>query len=183
MWPGGHLAFGYVLYSLGTRARTRAPPTDLNALALAVGTQFPDLVDKPLAWWVGILPGGRTLAHSLVVMLPLLAVLALLARRVGHTPQVTAFGIGYGSHLVGDALGPLLVGSYSELAFFLWPLTPTVIYDSEPSFVWHFASISLTPMFIAELGLGIGVVGLWLVDGSPGIGTLRKLVRRDENPK
>ena len=183
MWPWGHLAFGYVLYSLGTRARTRAPPTDLNTIALAAGTQFPDLVDKPLAWWVGILPGGRTLAHSLVLMVPLVALLALLARRVGGTTQVTAFAVGYGSHLIGDALGPVLYGSYDELAFLLWPLTPTVIYDSEPSVVWHFSSITLTPAFVAELSLGVIVVALWVVDGYPGAGTLQKLVGRDARLK
>jgi len=177
MWPWGHLAVGYVLYSLGVRARTRSSPDGWNVLALALGTQFPDLVDKPLAWWFGVLPGGRTLAHSLLVLVPTLLVLWLLARRWGEAPRVTAFGVGWLSHLFGDALVPFLVGSRRELAFLLWPVTPTVVYDSQPGLLWHLANVSLSPGFLAELALGGLVVVLWLVDGRPLLSDLLALVR------
>jgi len=178
MWPWGHLAVGYLLYSLGVRARTRAPPDGWNVLALAFGTQFPDLVDKPLAWWFGVLPGGRTLAHSLLVAVPLLLVVGLLAHRWGAGPRATAFAFGYVSHLFGDAVVPALVGSRGELAFLLWPVTPTVVYESQPSFLWHFANISLTPGFLAELAVGGAVVVLWLVDGRPLLSDLLAFTRR-----
>jgi len=164
MWPWGHLAFGYVLYSLGVRARFRRAPEAWNALALGLGTQFPDLVDKPFAWWIPILPGGRTLGHSLVFAVPLVAVLALFAHRYGGIPEVVAFGFGYATHLVGDIVEPLLYGSAYELSFLLWPLTPTVVYESEPSVVWHLQAISLTPVFLVELALGVLVGLLWLFD-------------------
>lgn len=173
MWPWGHLALGYVLYSLGTRAGTRRGPDAWNVLALALGTQGPDLVDKPLAWWVSVLPGGRTLGHSLLFAGPLLVVLAVLAWRVGGLDRVAAFAVGWVSHLAGDAVEPFLVGSYGELAFLLWPAMPTVVYDVEPSVLWHLSQISLDSVVLAELALVAVVVALWVVDGLPGLRGLR----------
>ena len=63
MWPWDHLAFGYVWYTLASRGWDGRPPSNAAAIALAVGTQFPDLVDKPLAWWLDVLPAGRSLGH------------------------------------------------------------------------------------------------------------------------
>ena len=34
-------------------------------LALAIGTQLPDLIDKPLTYQFAVLPSGRSLGHSL----------------------------------------------------------------------------------------------------------------------
>jgi membrane-bound metal-dependent hydrolase YbcI (DUF457 family) len=189
MWPWGHLAVGYVLYSLGVRARTGEAPDGWNVVALALGTQFPDLVDKPLAWWLGVLPGGRTLAHSLLVAVPLVLLVGLLARRYDAGPRATAFALGYLSHLAGDALVPALVGSSRELAFLLWPATPTVVYENPPLL----ADLSLTreavvdlvavvlapggfaavvavaasPVVLAELAVVAALAALWLVDGLP----------------
>jgi len=164
MWPWGHLAVGYALYSLGVRARFRRAPEVWNALACGLGTQFPDLVDKPFAWWIPILPGGRTLGHSLLFAVPLVAVLALVAWRYGGGPRVVAFGFGYLTHLAGDIVEPMLYGSAYELTFLLWPVTPTVVYESEPSVIWHLQHISLTSMFLVELTAGALVGLLWLFD-------------------
>lgn len=57
MWPWGHVGAGYLVYTL-LRRHTGERPAGAAVLALAVGTQFPDLVDKPLGWTVGLLPGG-----------------------------------------------------------------------------------------------------------------------------
>ena len=48
MWPWEHLAIGYLAYSLLGRLAWRRPPTVGTAITVAFGTQFPDLVDKPL---------------------------------------------------------------------------------------------------------------------------------------
>jgi membrane-bound metal-dependent hydrolase YbcI (DUF457 family) len=125
-----------------------------------------------------VLPGGRTLAHSLLVAVPLLLVVGFLARRRGVGPRATAFAVGYVTHLLGDAVVPALVGSRGELAFLLWPVMPTVVYESEPSLLWHLANISLTPGFLTELAIGGAVVALWVVDGRPLLSDLLGLARR-----
>ena len=48
MWPWEHLTIGYLAYSLLSRLAWRRPPTVGTAITVAFGTQFPDLVDKPL---------------------------------------------------------------------------------------------------------------------------------------
>ena len=48
--PWGHLAIGYLCLSLAIRARWRVPPQGPAVIAVAIGTQLPDLIDKPLAW-------------------------------------------------------------------------------------------------------------------------------------
>ena len=120
MWPPGHLAFGYLLrvaLDRSSNVRSRAV-----LLALALGTQFPDLVDKPLAWWLSVLPSGRSLAHSILFALVLLPAAAALCRRLGRSELAAPFALGHLSHLAGDAIWPLLTGAYAELGFLLWPL-------------------------------------------------------------
>jgi hypothetical protein len=123
MWPWGHLAVGYLLYSVTVRLfRTSSERIALGALV--VGTQFPDLVDKPLAW-VGILGYGRSLAHSLLVLVPCCLLVVGVARHlhVGHAGW--AFALGSLSHVLGDAWHGLVAFDFGELGFLLWPLVPS----------------------------------------------------------
>lgn len=123
MWPWEHLAAGYLLYSGYVRLRRRRPPDANAVLVLAVATQLPDLVDKPLAWLLGILPTGTSLAHSALLAGPLVFLFFLLARRVGRPALGSAFAIGYTSHLLGDVAYRHFVEDES-LGFLLWPLVP-----------------------------------------------------------
>ena len=170
MWPWGHAALGYLLYAVIRRGRSRSwPPSDSSAVALAVGTQFPDLVDKPLAWTFHVLPSGRSLAHSLVTTALVVVVVVALARRVHRSAPARAFAVGYCSHLLGDALSPLLQGDVSFLSFLLWPILPPPPYENDSSFVQHLVDPAVTPMTVAGLALGLLVVGTWIRDGYPGL--------------
>ena len=80
MWPIGHIGIAYLLYAAATRLRFDEIPTPGPTVALLVGALFPDLVDKPLAWYLNVLPTGRTLAHSLLVLVPLCLAVYLVAR-------------------------------------------------------------------------------------------------------
>ena len=178
MWPWGHLALGYLAYSLGVRHFSERAPTDGAAVAVVLGTQFPDLVDKPLAWTFGVLPSGRSLAHSLFAAALILGLLKVGLRRTEDAELVNAFGVGYVSHIAGDAVYPLLSGEYSYLGFLVWPLVSGIDYDTEPGFFAHFRSLTLTPETIVGLGLSTLVFGLWLYDGTPGVTTLRAVSKR-----
>lgn len=172
MWPWGHLAVGYLLYSVAVHLRYRRSPDGYAAIALAFGTQFPDLVDKPLAWSLELIPNGRSLTHSLFTAVLVVAVLELLLRRRDAGAVATAFGVGYFSHLLGDALYPALAGEYYMLGFLAWPVVPAIAYSTEPSFAAHLRELSLDSFVAFEFGLGLFVFVIWLADGAPGLGVV-----------
>jgi hypothetical protein len=123
MWPWGHLAVGYLSYAVAVRLfRGRRERAAL--LALVVGTQFPDVVDKPLAW-VGLLPYGRSLAHSLLVLVPLCLVVVVVARRRTHARTGTAFALGALTHTLTDAWHGIVTLDPGRLSFLLWPYLPS----------------------------------------------------------
>lgn len=174
MWPWGHLAVGYLL-SVGWRQYTDADPESMLVvlLAVAIGTQCPDLIDKPLAWSVSVLPTGRTLAHSMFVAVPV----AIGAHRLWHT-YGDAFAIGYLSHLGADAFWPLLGGQFRYLSFLLWPVLPSPTYTIAPSFSAHLAHLTATPSVLIEIGLFVVAIGHWLATGRPGLAQLTTVCRR-----
>jgi hypothetical protein len=178
MWPWEHLAVGYLCYSLAVRLSGRGAPRPWPVVALAVGTQFPDLVDKPLAWTFGVLPSGHSLAHSLFAALPL-AALAVTIGVVRKNERVgAAFALGYLSHLPGDVFYPVLVGGEPNYGFLLWPIVPASASEASVGFaemvrllfgryVERLARGELTPYLAVEAGLLASVFALWLADGLP----------------
>ncbi|UPV74354.1 metal-dependent hydrolase [Halorussus limi] len=183
MWPWEHLAVGYLCYSLLVRLSGRGAPRPWPVVALAVGTQFPDLVDKPLAWTVGVLPSGHSLAHSLFAALPVAALAvtvgaALGRRRDGSERVGAAFALGYLSHLPADVFYPALVGGEPNYGFLFWPVVPAAETEVGVGFaemvrlllgryVRRLARGEVSPYLAVELGLLASVFGLWVLDGLP----------------
>ncbi|MFC7079026.1 metal-dependent hydrolase [Halorussus caseinilyticus] len=177
MWPWGHLAVGYLLYTAFVHLRSRRAPDGYATVALAFGTQFPDLVDKPLAWTFGLIPNGRSLAHSLLSAAVVIAVVHALLRRFDRPAVATAFAIGYLSHLLGDALYPALTGDFYSLGFLAWPVVPAVEYATEPSFAAHLRGLSLSSFVAVEGLLALVVFGVWAYDGAPGLRVVAAIPR------
>lgn len=148
MWPWEHLAFGYLVFSGYTWVRLGRPPTVAASIVLVIATQLPDLVDKPLAWSLGILPTGTTLAHSGLTAIPLIAIGLLGSRRLGWPAGGSAFAVGYLSHLLGDVGYRLLVED-EPIAFLLWPLVPQA--DDRP-----IGFVSQVVEYLSEFGTFIG---------------------------
>lgn len=183
MLPWGHAAVGYLLYSSWQRLGRGRTPTWPGVPALLVGTQAPDLIDKPLAWSVALLPSGRSLAHSLLVLgaLTLLA-LALRERVDEDWRTVTAAGLlGWGLHVASDAALSLVAGD-GCLAFLAWPLAGTCPYENDDSFAQHVAAFELTAPVTAGIALTMLAAAVWLADGRPGLRTLRSLIPGRERP-
>ncbi len=177
MWPLGHVAIAYLLYTAATHSRFNAPPAHVPALILVVGSQFPDLVDKPLAWYLGVIPTGRSLAHSLVLLVPLSIGIYLLARRYGRTEYGVAFAIGALSHTLVDAL-PAVWGGTNP-SFLLWPLLSVESYESGAPTVLGLLQNSIgEPYFLAEFVLAAFALVAWRRDGYPGLDPIRTLLSR-----
>lgn len=179
MWPWEHLAFGYLLYTGYTRLRHGEPPGYYPALALAVATQFPDVVDKPLAWTVHVLPTARSLAHSAFTAVGLVTLVAVVARRKGVPAVGTAVAIGYLSHLLGDVLYTVFRGGPLGVWFLLWPLvrqpvrTSPGLVESTTRLLTEFATYLGSPAGQTYLALEVlfllTVTTIWAVDGLPGL--------------
>lgn len=186
MWPWEHLAFGYLLYSLARRAGD-GPPDDAAVVALAFGTQFPDVVDKPLTWTFGVLPGG-TFAHTVFVAGPVVAGVLVWQRRGAHGRVGTGFSAGYLSHLAGDAVYPLAFGDLPEAGRFLWPLVPSRpsprpgLLDNLAYYLSGLLRQLTSPegavLAAFEVGLLATALALWAVDGTPGATPVGRLVGR-----
>ncbi len=163
MLPWGHAAVGYLVYTAVRLGRDRTVPTDWGPIAaLAVGTQFPDLIDKPLAWEVALLPTGRSLGHTLLVLVP--AVAALWAFLPSRRRLVGAFSVGWVTHLLADARHPLMAGTLEGAGYLFWPLTALPPYDpSGRSILAFFLELRFTPEVRFQLGLTALAAAVWLV--------------------
>lgn len=182
MWPWEHLAFSYLVYSLGSRTSRNRPPDGASVVLLVVGSQFPDLVDKPLAWWFGVLPSGRSAAHSALVAAVLVTAVVWYAQRRSRIDLGWAFGIGYALHLMGDSLVPLRYGTYSDLSFLLYPLFSAPVASGSEG-VWpQLASLAAT-ISQTELSIPLAIylfafaltAQLWIHDGTPGVAAILSL--------
>jgi len=179
MWPWGHAALGYLLYVIYVRIRTRGAPPGWGVIALAVGTQTPDLVDKPLAWYLDVLEYGRSLAHSVLTGGLILLAVVLYLRHRGHRRLATAFAIGYLSHLVGDSYTFVLDGTYEHLAFLVWPLLPIPDADTElEGLIAHLSRLGVSVVYSEGLLLAVGMFLLWSLQGAPGLRELVGWLRR-----
>lgn len=188
MWPWGHLAVGYVAFSAFVRVRLESPLGDRAVVVLAVATQLPDLIDKPLAWQFGLLSNGIGVAHSLLVGVPLALAAGLVIWQTGRQQLGAAVAIGYGSHVLGDLLFGALFSEPPLLPAFLWPLYGTPP-STTPGFglkVWELLVNSRALLgsamgrtyFALEALLLVATLLLWLADGAPGTGPVRRFVRR-----
>ncbi|MHC3436914.1 metal-dependent hydrolase [Natrialbaceae archaeon A-gly3] len=178
MWPWGHLAVAYLLYTLFAHGRYGRPPRSGPAVALAIGSQFPDLIDKPLAWWLGVLPGGRTLAHSLLFAAVLLPAVYALGIRLDLLEAATAFAIGHLSHLLTDLPLLLLAGYPRGAEYLLWPLLDQPTFAPGYALFDAPAGLETAALVLAEsstyarvqVGLFALAAIVWYLDGRPGLG-------------
>ncbi|MEA1930911.1 MAG: metal-dependent hydrolase [Euryarchaeota archaeon] len=176
MWPLGHAAVAYLCYTGLCRARSTSPPGERAVLAVLVGSQIPDLIDKPLAWYLGVLPTGRSLGHSLLVIGPLIGLALLVASRYGRPEYGIAAGVGAGSHPLVDAL-PALWGA-ADPAILVWPLLPLEPYpDGAPTIMGLLADSLGEPYFLAEFVLAAIAAVVWRQAGYPGLALPRRAAR------
>lgn len=189
MWPWEHVLVAYVLYSVYSRVWLGGPPGDRAVLVVPVAAVLPDLIDKPLAWQLSMLPAGRSLAHSLPFALSLVAVAALVARRLGDTDAGLAFGVAYLSHLPADSFYPAITPGWRvDLGYMAWPIgsvdpTPeTSLADRLLEIATDLAALVTGPggrRFVAvQVALLVLVLGLWIWDGRPGLAPIRRLLGR-----
>ena len=178
MWPWGHLAVAYLLYSALTRWKDSSVSGGLAVFALAVGSQFPDLIDKPLGWSLGVLPGGRTLAHSVFLAAVLIPFIYMLATEYSQSEPATAFIVGYVVHLLTDIPPSVASGGFEDLTFLFWPVLEQPEYEEVDSILDGFLRYSMGGYEWAQLALLALAIVVWYRDGRPGIAYVQLQLER-----
>lgn len=134
MLPVGHAAVGILTYAGVQLPREWTEFGAISVVAALLGSQFPDAVDKPLAYYQ-LLPSGRSLGHSVVFLLVVGLVLYQLTPE-NHRNNALAFWVAAVSHPLADARHALLTLGRSDLpGYLLWPMTPVPTYGN-PAAPW-----------------------------------------------
>ncbi|MFC7202638.1 metal-dependent hydrolase [Haloferax namakaokahaiae] len=162
MFPIGHLALGYLSAALVRTGRGHRLPDQWVLVAALLGSQLPDLIDKPLAYY-DVLVSGRSLGHSLFFVLPVLTVVFFAGRRAGYGEYALAFVVGTLSHFLGDTYRLALAGDWESLTFLLWPVFPATVYPSDgiPPWIRVIDSIG-QPQHHVEYALAALAFTLWM---------------------
>ncbi len=171
MQPVVHLVVGYICYAAFTRWRNGRAPTETGALAAVVGAALADLIDKPLTA-TGVVPVGRTIGHSLLFAVPLIALVWVLAKRFDRNVLGVAFAIGYLSHIATDIPWHLVSGDYHELGFLLWPITDMPPYTGVKP-LGTVAGVEVTTLWLEGIIFVFGIA-LWWYDERPGLEPIRR---------
>ncbi|TMT85760.1 metal-dependent hydrolase [Haloterrigena sp. H1] len=187
MWPWEHLAFAYALYSVTRNVGFRTSPSARETIAVAVGSQFPDLVDKPLGWTFGFAESGYSIGHSIFVAPAVCLVAYAVAARWGNRALAGAFSLAYLSHPIGDMLSHLFRDGTVDSRIVLWPIAspPATDYGGFldhlilylARYVYHLLAGGVTPQIVVQSLLGLAVVALWLSDGAPPAADIWRFLR------
>jgi hypothetical protein len=187
MWPWEHAAVAYLAYSLLVRLARGRPPTGPEAITVVIASVFPDLIDKPLAWEFGVFDAGYGIAHSVLVAVPVSAVVTYLLSLRGRLSVGVAVAVGWLLHLPAD----LFVGYVQEgdvpLSRVLWPVqSAEATYEGGftgtlTTYLGNYVQDLLSGSLDLSAVVGLGAFGLcllmWLIDGAPGVKSLVEVLR------
>lgn len=149
-------ASGYLVW------QTRRLPGVHALFVIGVGSQFPDLIDKPLAHLFFLLPRGRVGTHSLPIAIPIAALALYVAWTLNRRRAGGIFVFAYGTHLVADFHGVVLSPDPRVPTALLWPLVPSAT-RLEPGWAGpNSINVKLWSLFSAVI-LVLGLFRLWIV--------------------
>ncbi|NLV06473.1 metal-dependent hydrolase [Haloarcula rubripromontorii] len=134
VFPSEHFIIALLPVAVYALLRDRHLPSLQLVAVTFFGSQFPDLIDKPLAYELHLIPSGRVFMHSLPFAVPLSVAVIGYAVRTDRTRLGAAFSAAHLSHLVADNRQLLSPDPYvpSDL---LWPLQPPVVRPAVPQWV------------------------------------------------
>ena len=112
--------------------RDRRLPSLRLVAVVGLGSQFPDLIDKSLAYQLGLIPSGRVFMHSLPTALPFLLGVGYYAWKTDRRRLGGAFTFAHLSHLFADFYTAFLGPTRYIPPELLWPLGPPVARRASP---------------------------------------------------
>ena len=132
MFPIEHAVVGLVPVLAYALIRDRRLPS-LRLLGIGlVGSQFPDLIDKPLAHQFHLLPSGRVFVHSLPIAIPVICLVGWYAWRTDRPRVGGVFAFTYLSHVAADNYRALWLPKPTLSDELLWPLRAVAPQPASP---------------------------------------------------
>jgi hypothetical protein len=151
MFPHEHFLLAWLPLVGYVVLRDRRLPSKQVVGAVLLGSLLPDLIDKPLAYQLNLIPHGRVFLHSLPVIMPLLIAVIVYGWKTGRLRMALAYSFGHLLHPVGDFYSTLLAGVVPQ--HLLWPFV-SVPSGADPVWIheWTIFSVAV-----------LTGVALWLV--------------------
>jgi hypothetical protein len=159
--PSEHFIVAVLPTAAYVIARDRALPTPQFLAVVFVGSQLPDLVDKPLAHQFGLLPSGRVFLHSIPIALPLVGLVLYYAYRTDRLRLGGAYAFAHATHLLADNHSALRDPTRGFPPDLLWPFTqpaprPLVPWWAGPDginvLLWTLFSAAVLAVLLYVLG-------------------------------
>lgn len=132
MLPPEHFLVAFIPLLVYVLVRDKQLPSLRFVAVVFLGTQFPDLIDKPLAHQFGVLPSGRVFMHSLPTAIPVLLIIGLYGWKTNRLRLSSAFIFSHLSHLLADNYRLLIQSKPQIPADLLWPLTQPIARPVAP---------------------------------------------------
>lgn len=126
MLPTEHFIVALLPVLAHVLVRDKRLPSPRLIGVVFVGSQFPDLIDKPLALQFGLIPSGRVFMHSLPIAIPFLLLVALYGWKTDRKRLGAVFAFAHLSHLLSDNYRPLLEPNPQIRPDLLWPFVEPV---------------------------------------------------------
>jgi len=163
-----HAAVAYLVYRMSLPISGRGDIDRGVMLALLAGALLPDLIDKPVSFVFSSAP-SRSFAHSIFTTIFLIAVVVYISRRLGRSKGALAYILGHFSHLGADLVDSLFIPE-ETFVFLFWPLITD--YHHIDTVQELLSLVTPTPYVLAQTGITVLAVALWLYDGKPGYDSL-----------
>ncbi len=179
MWPWEHAIVGYLVYSVIARA-LKTTPGPAETVGVVVGSQLPDIIDKPLFWNYNLVDTGYALGHSVFFAVPLVVGGWQATRRWGRDRLWYAFATGYLLHTPGDVIHGYALDGTVRLERLVWPFVSPAPAQPSPGVVQEtvvrlglyrdqLLAGDVSLYVLTQLALTLCCLALWLADGAPAV--------------
>ena len=163
VYPVGHFLLA-ALPVLGYLAvRDGDGPTPALVGVTAVGSQFPDFIDKPLAYELDLLPTGRVFMHSLPFAIPLSLAVLWYGWKTDRARASGVFVFAYFSHLFGDNVQLLLGPGARVPPDLLWPFVEPIQRPEIPGWAGP-GSVVVHAWTAISVAMVLGLAGFAVLD-------------------
>lgn len=126
MFPHGHFLIAFLPVCAYVILRDRQLPSPQLVGIVLFGSQFPDLIDKPLYHEAIVTPSGRVGIHSLPFAIPIAVAVLWYASRTDRPRAGIVFVFAYATHILGDVYRALLAPNRGVPSDLFWPFLAPV---------------------------------------------------------